>query len=158
MEKLVRLLKRDYPQFTFVVGETLCWSPAGDKIFYQNTDSESAMSGLLHELAHATLNHQTYTSDLDLLQKEIAAWQHALSLANAYTITIDPNHAEDCLDTYRDWLHKRSTCPICHNNGMQQQPTSYNCLNCGHTWHVSASRASRPYRLSNIGQRKRAEA
>ena len=155
MEKLVKQLRHDYPHFTFEVGEILCWSPAGDKIFYQDVESDNAISGLLHELAHARLNHQQFTSDLDLLKKEVDAWQEALQLATIYGLKLSAEHAEDCLDTYRDWLHKRSTCPSCHANGLQQDPSTYICFNCDHTWRVSNSRVARPYRLSQTGKRKK---
>jgi len=155
MDQLIRKLQADYPAYRFIVGEGLCWSPANGQILYRLDDSEAAISGVLHELAHAVLGHQDYCSDIDLLQKEVAAWQQAITLASLYKQSIDPNHAQDCLDTYRDWLHKRSTCPICQICGVQQKSTQYTCINCGQAWRVSSSRFCRAYRLR---QTKRAKA
>ncbi|HKU18331.1 MAG TPA: hypothetical protein VJP80_03570 [Candidatus Saccharimonadales bacterium] len=148
MEKLVKQLRRDYPSLTFVEGEVLCWSPAEGHIFYPSDDSPAALSGLFHELAHAALQHRGYTTDLDLVRKEMLAWQAASRIADSYDVQIDSEHAQDCLDTYRDWVFKRSRCPHCNSSGLQSANLRYACLNCQHTWGVSASRFCRPYRLS----------
>jgi ribosomal protein S27AE len=145
MEKLVHKLQKDHPELTFVAGQAVCWSPQNNHIFYSVENGED---GLLHEVGHALLGHHSYTSDVDLLSKEVDAWQEACVLATRYGITVDQEHAEDCLDTYRDWLHKRSTCPSCGTIGLQDAPKRYLCLNCHHTWHVSAARFCRPYRRS----------
>ena len=144
MEALVSRLRREYPDFVFTEGTIHCWSPKGQQIFY----TADSPAGLLHEVAHARLGHQTYSSDMELIRKELEAWKEAMSLAELYDIAIDREYIEDCLDTYRDWLHKRSTCPTCLNNGLQQDSRHYICPNCGHAWHVSSARFCRPYRLS----------
>ncbi len=149
MDQLVRRLRHDFPSLTFVIGEAPCWSP-GDSQVYYTLDKQAGVSGLLHELAHALLEHKTYTSDVDLLKKEVEAWDKACRLAQQYDLTLDVEHIEDCLDTYRDWLHKRSMCPTCHVNGLQTAVRHYRCLNCGRDWQVSASRLCRPYRLSKM--------
>ncbi|HSX33870.1 MAG TPA: hypothetical protein VLF91_06060 [Candidatus Saccharimonadales bacterium] len=148
METLISRLKQDFPEYHFIVGEYLCWSPSGNEIFYKPSESESNISGLLHELAHAELGHHSYKSDVELLQKEAAAWEKAQTLAKVYDRSIDPNHAQDCLDTYRDWLYKRSSCPACRLAGVQQKSTQYLCLNCGQVWRVSNARFRRAYRLT----------
>jgi hypothetical protein len=142
MEKLVHRLQRDYPTLIFTVGAAHCWSPRAKQIFYEEDDQ----AGLLHELGHATLEHRTYVNDLDLLQKEVEAWDKARELAAAYGVVISEEHIQDCLDTYRDWLHKRSQCPTCTLTSIQRSRTEYACLNCGQTWRVSAARFHRPYR------------
>lgn len=147
MEHIARKIESDYPQFTFVSGKVACWSPRDNEVQYTLGKTYS-MAGLFHELGHALLGHQHYQTDLDLLAKEIAAWERATMLATSYSVIIDPDHIQDCLDTYRDWLHKRSTCPTCRANGLQTGPQIYNCLNCEHTWQVSSSRFCRPYRRS----------
>lgn len=151
MDELVPRLQHDYPTLSFMRGETACWSPRDNHVFYTDDASHGA-AGLLHELAHALLNHQHYTSDVDLLHKEVAAWEKARALAVCYDIKLNNDHIEDCLDTYRDWLHKRSTCPNCLANGVQAHTSRYTCLNCSHAWRVSTSRLCRPYRLSEALQ------
>jgi len=148
MDELITRLTADFPTLRFVEGKKLCWSPDGEQIFYQNTGSGEAVNGLLHEVAHAVLGHRTYQSDLELLQKEVDAWQQARSLARKYGIVLDPEHVQNCLDTYRDWIFKRSRCPVCGTHGMQRTKTQYGCFNCDHLWSVSNSRFCRPYRRS----------
>ena len=147
MNHITRKLQDAYPAFVFTESTNAFWSPR-DKTVHYTTGEPHSEAGLLHELAHAILGHTTYTSDLDLLHKEIAAWEQAHSLAKQYDVPINADHTQDCLDTYRDWLHKRSMCPSCRTNGLQTDIQVYNCLNCGHTWHVSSSRFCRPYRRS----------
>ncbi len=101
---------------------------------------------ILHELAHAKLNHNNYYSDFELVKLELDAWQEAKEIAKNYGIKIDSEHIEDCLDTYRDWLHQRATCPTCQTVSTQRDPNTYQCFNCRTSWHVSNSRFCRPYR------------
>lgn len=148
MEQLIRRLKKDHPGLIFNAGQSHCWSPEQGRIFYAEDDNPHSIEALLHELGHARLDHTEYISDLELLQKEVEAWQEALCLAELYGLKIDENHMQNCLDTYRDWVYKRSICPICVSTGLQESQESYMCLNCGHAWHVTSSRFCRPYRRS----------
>lgn len=150
MKTLVTRLKHDYPQLSFEVGATDCWSPLENKIFFARSGGHSAKAAILHELAHALLEHTTYKSDLELLQKELEAWEKAVLLGQKYEVTISDHHVQDCLDTYREWLYKRSLCPACTNSGLQKDQSTYVCVNCGHIWKVTASRLSRPYRRSKV--------
>jgi hypothetical protein len=100
------------------------------------------------------LGHQTYRSDFELLLLEVAAWDKAKQLAASQGITMDEEHIQDCLDTYRDWLHERSTCPRCGTVSLQASPSEYNCHNCSASWQVSKSRFCRPYRLSGNQNKK----
>lgn len=147
MEPVVSSIIAAYPQHTFVTGAKASWSPRDNRITYTPA-GRHAIAGLLHELAHALLGHTTYATDLDLLHKEIAAWEHAHKLARIHGVTLDDDHVQDCLDTYRDWLHRRSACPGCSMNGLQTTVSTYGCLNCGQSWRVSTSRFCRPYRRS----------
>lgn len=151
MDQLISRLRFDYPSLTFVAGSTACWFPRGKTITYTNTAHGTA--DILHELAHALLEHQDYKNDVDLLTKEVAAWDKTLKLAAIYGASIDHEYVQDCLDTYRNWAHTRSTCPACTSHGLQATPELYNCLNCAQTWYVSAARLKRPYRLSAYNQK-----
>lgn len=148
MEKLILELKKDHPGLVFSPGQSHCWSPEYGQISYEDAGKAHSVEGLLHELGHARMGHTGYVSDLELLQKEVEAWQEALLLAELYAVTFDQNHMQDCLDTYRDWIYKRSMCPSCLGTGLQRDERHYYCLNCGHTWRVTASRFCRPYRRS----------
>lgn len=147
MEPLVSKLQKAYPQFTFLAGQTAQWSPVLRQITYASGKDRGAPWSLLHELGHALLDHSTYASDMQLLQKEVEAWEQAKTLAAGVGHSIDEEYIQECLDTYRDWLHKRSSCPTCGMHGLQAQTDHYSCLNCSGAWKVSSERFCRPYRL-----------
>jgi hypothetical protein len=145
---LLRLLKLDYPEVTFIAGPTFCWSPVGRQVIYKNkAKGVAAVYSLLHEVGHALLDHKRYTHDFELLEIEVAAWARAKVIAKAYSVEIDENHVQNCLDTYRDWLYRRSICPSCTTKTLQldEQP-AYVCFNCHAKWRVAPSRFCRPYR------------
>jgi hypothetical protein len=154
MQTLLKQFRADFPELTFVEGTAFCWSPEHKQIFYYLEKSRVASWSLLHELAHALLGHHTYDSDLELLMLEIAAWEKAKELAGHYDKVIDEDHIQDCIDTYRDWLDARSTCPRCLGNGLQLDSRHYNCFNCQLKWRVTNSRFCRPYRLTKLGTEK----
>lgn len=137
------------PDVTFVNGKTFLWSPKNRRVLYveQALNTKKGQWSLLHELSHALLEHNNYKNDFELLQFEVAAWQQARKLASELDIEIDQNFVEDCLDTYRDWLHQRSTCPTCGQGGLQHDSRTYRCHNCLSEWQVSQSRFCRPYRM-----------
>lgn len=127
--------------------DVFAWSPKRQEILYPaNQDDLSSQAALLHEAGHARLGHANYQTDLELLLMEVDAWQEALKLADKLGVVVRHEHIENCLDTYRDWLHRRSTCPLCGNRSLETRPTIYECFNCSSQWHVSRSRFCRPYR------------
>lgn len=111
---------------------------------------------ILHELSHALLDHQSYTTDFNLLGKELAAWDHARILAEKYGFAIDEAHIQDCLDSYRDWVYARSICPTCESQGIQYSKALYGCLNCDCMWKVTYARFCRPYRLKSAQKHNKA--
>ncbi len=137
------------PEVTFTEAQTFYWSPKARTIYMNSValDNEDGRWSLLHEVGHGKLDHQSYNSDSELLRLEVEAWQVAEQIGNQQGIQIDPEHVQACLDTYRDWLYARSTCPTCSLNGLQIDKTAYMCLNCSTRWSVSASRFCRPYRM-----------
>jgi hypothetical protein len=147
MKNLIKLLERDYPAIAFRQSSIAQWSPQSHQVSYVSTEDPAGVWSTLHELGHALLDHRSYESDVSLLQMEVDAWKKAIELAELYAVTISEEHMQHCLDTYRDWLHKRSTCPTCGKHGLQQSNALYRCLNCQGTWMVSSTRFCRPYRL-----------
>jgi hypothetical protein len=146
---LVVKLHSDFPDIHFAAGDDFRWSPHEHTIFYRDTADTAS---LIHELAHAILGHSTYTKDIDLLKMERDAWDYAATtLAKRYKLTIDENTVQDALDTYRNWLHTRSTCPDCQATGLQTAAYLYSCLACKATWRVNEARscALRRYTLSS---------
>ena len=135
----------------FVSGKTFYWSPATKTIHIVDGLLDTAIGqwSLLHEVAHAQLNHNSYVDDSALLKLEVEAWEMAKKTALTFKIQIDEEHIQDCLNTYRDWLYARSTCPTCALNSLQVDQTTYLCLNCSTRWSVSQSRFCRPYRMQD---------
>ncbi|HWB39026.1 MAG TPA: hypothetical protein VG604_02175 [Candidatus Saccharimonadales bacterium] len=152
MIDLITRLQAQYPNLNFRHGERFSWSPETNEIIYKlDTTSDEASWALLHETGHALLRHQTYQADVELLRMEVEAWQRARELANDIGISIDEDHIQDCLDTYRDWLHKRSVCPTCRTKCLQQDDGKhYRCFNCHTVWQVSSDRFCRPYRSTKV--------
>jgi hypothetical protein len=153
MTALLSRLKTAYPAVTFQASDQFRWSPAEQTVCYDPAkETPEAAMALLHELSHALLGHSDYKTDFELLQLEVAAWHHAEGLASEHSVSIDPDHIQDCLDTYRDWLHARSKCPSCTEHGLQKNRTTYTCLNCRAEWHVTSERFCRPYRRLKASQ------
>ncbi len=147
-ETLLKKLAAEYPDVILKPGKVFLWSPKQHVVSYipDQLTSDKGSWSLLHEVSHAILGHRDYRNDFELLQLEVAAWEEALAVGERLSIKIDQNFIEDCLDTYRDWLHQRSTCPTCGSSGLQHDPKTYRCHNCLTIWHVSQSRFCRPYR------------
>lgn len=149
MSSLIHKLKTTYPDIAFVEAEQFSWSPSERTVFYNPTQAHPAPL-LLHELSHASLEHRDYRRDIELVAMETAAWDKARLLAEEYTVRMNEAVVQDHLDTYRDWLHARSTCPECSANGYQVEKFQYECPACAHKWRVNEARlcALRRYSLT----------
>ncbi len=152
MKKLINRLKVEYPGVNFELGDRFTWSPEHQTVFYKASTPADIVDSwsLLHEVGHAILKHNNYKTDFELVQMEAAAWQKALALSKKYEVKIDQDHVQDCLDTYRDWLHKRSLCPECSLSSLQIDEKTYKCLNCSAQWQVSKSKLCRSYRRKTL--------
>lgn len=149
MKNLLERLCSDYPQFTFTKDSFFQWSYQNQTIAY-DPGHQHAMALLLHELAHALLNHRQFRYDIELVKKESEAWHHATTvLAPRYLVEITETIKEDAMDSYRDWLHARSLCPNCQTNSFQTKAGTYMCLSCGCQWRANQARICelRRYRL-----------
>ena len=135
---LIENLRADFPQFNFVAGEDFHWNFETQTIFF--TDSPDFEAQILHELGHALNSHANFEMDVQLLQMEVEAWQTAREISKKYGIKISDDLVENHLDTYRDWLHKRSLCPNCLVNGFQQTDLNYKCPACRAVWQTNDSR------------------
>ncbi len=144
---LITKLKLAYPQFKFEQAADYLWSPSEQTIYY--TDSSDGHSYLLHELSHGLLGHVDYYYDIELIAMERAAWDKAIVVAKTYDLTIDESVITSTLDSYRDWLHNRSTCPNCGATGHQTDKSTYTCLACTQSWRVNEARicALRRYKV-----------
>jgi len=136
---LVTRLAEDFPAFRFKASDEFHWSPDNSTIYFDPSSGDTA--SLLHELSHAQLSHHRYTRDIQLIEMERDAWNHAKTmLSQKYDIIIDDDLIEDSMDTYRDWLHARSRCPECSATGIQVKKYEYKCIGCGVHWKVNDAR------------------
>ncbi len=85
---------------------------------------------LLHEVGHAVLEHFSFDTDLERIKIERSAWDKARQLCDIYNIPYDEDFVEDELDTYREWLHRRSVCRKCGIVRYQDRRGVYHCPGC----------------------------
>lgn len=138
-KKLINKLSADFPDITFTEAKDFRWSSQKKTIFYNPSHTHGAAL-LLHEVAHSQLDHTAISSDIELVRMECDAWIYAEeTLASTYGVTISEDIREDSLDSYREWLHKRSLCKECLSNGVQTKTDTYKCLICGCQWRTTKS-------------------
>lgn len=134
LSDLLIKLQADYPQFQFQGGDEFKFNPTTQTISYQTEVPQAALL-LLHELSHALLSHRDYRFDIELVKMEADAWEYTKSqLAPRYQVVIDQSLIDETLESYRDWLYRRSCCPKCHSVGSQIADLSYKCLECSTKW------------------------
>ncbi|HRV75940.1 MAG: hypothetical protein H6799_01475 [Candidatus Nomurabacteria bacterium] len=149
---LLLKLKKDFPETTFEAGDHFSWNSDSKKITYTESKNNSELSEnklankLLHEVAHAELNHFDYQSDAELLKIESSAWHLTKELCKKYKIKFNQSEQEEALSSYINWASSRSECPKCRKNGLQTAVNAYVCPNCSHKWNVGKSRFTRTYR------------
>lgn len=143
---ILKSLELTYPEIVFQKGISFSWSPRKKSISYKEIKKPQDCWSLLHELGHGVLDHQSYGLDIDLLKLEVEAWREAKKIAKIFDINIEESHINKCLDTYRDWLHRRSTCPNCNVVSLQINTSHYKCFNCSCLWRVGRSRLCRIHR------------
>jgi hypothetical protein len=157
-ESIITDLRKKYPTIALKAGETFYWSPNNATVYYdEKSDNIEGIWALLHETGHAILGHTKYSTDIELVFMEMEAWEEAKKIAGIlneesveHAIQIDEEHVQDCLDSYRDWLHKRSLCPDCSLAGIQTEQKIYSCVFCHKKWSVTAERFCRPYRRRTV--------
>ena len=125
---LLSRLKADYPNLRFIDGKKFAFRPP--KTIVIGPAEPFAELLLLHEVSHAILKHKTFRIDLERLKMEVAAWDRAKELANIYHININEEMIQNELDTYREWLHKKSRCPRCGLTRYQTPDAKYHCPRC----------------------------
>lgn len=143
---------KQFPNIDFMSAQRFVWSPKKQVVYYDNRrlKTQAGQIALLHEIGHALLKHQTYEYDIDLINMEVEAWDEARRLAKQFKVSLNEEHINQCLETYRIWIYKRSRCPECSNISLQQTPTSYACFNCGSSWQVAQSKTVQPRRMNCI--------
>jgi predicted Zn-ribbon and HTH transcriptional regulator len=102
---------------------------------------------LLHEIAHCKLGHFSYQYDRELIGMEEEAWAETRKDAKKHGIPVDEEHISYCLQTYREWAQKRSTCPACtYTFGEQRGSVLFACPECKAEWEVNRRKDRRVMR------------
>jgi len=142
------LLRSDFPDLKFEVEEVFRWDPVGRIVSLDwrgRPGNKSALLGL-HELAHAVLLHKDYNYDIELVRMESEAWEKVkVDFCGRYGVKWDEDLAQGELDSYREWLHRRSLCPVCGRSGWQSGDNRYRCV-CENSWGVNKEKFKRTYR------------
>lgn len=122
------LIKKDFPSYVFKDGPKFAFRPP--KTIYIGPSEEHDSILLLHELGHAILGHVNFNTDPERLKMECAAWEKARALAIKYGVDFDEDLMQDELDTYRNWLDKKSRCKKCGLTRYQTPDGTYHCPRC----------------------------
>lgn len=135
---LISQLKCAYPAYHFKEGVSFRWSPIEQTIYYDPNALDAL--DVLHEVAHALLAHTHHQSDVELVRMEAEAWSTTKDLAKRYQVIFIPEHADEALESYQEWLHARSSCPTCGATGLQTRRIHYRCLACATSWRVNSAK------------------
>ena len=120
-------IKSDFPELRFVQGRKFAFRPPRT-VVVPCDDPEPLL--LLHEVGHAISKHQSFKTEVGRLKMEVEAWEEAKKLCAKYKIAIDEDLIEGELDTYRDWLHQKSRCPLCGLTRFQTPDGAFHCPKC----------------------------
>ncbi len=118
----------DFSDYRFKFGRKFAYRPPRTIMIGPSEPFSELL--FLHELGHAVLKHKDFRMDVIRLKMENSAWEEAKKLALKYGIKVDEDLIQDELDTYRDWLHKKSRCPDCGLTRFQTPDGQYHCPRC----------------------------
>ena len=121
-------IKSNFPDYRFIDGARFSFRPPKTIIIGPEEPNDSLL--LLHELGHALSGHRDFDTSVRRVKMEREAWDKARELAATYEIEFDEEVAESELDTYREWLHKKSSCPKCGLTRFQTPDGNYHCPHC----------------------------
>jgi len=134
LNNFVVRIKKDFPEYKFFNGKRFTFRPPRTIILEPVTGDWEQIGqyelSVLHELGHALLEHKFYTTDPERLRMEREAWERARELCPHYGVEYDEEYVEQELDTYRDWLHRKSGCPKCGLTRYQTRDGRYHCPSC----------------------------
>ena len=121
-------LRVDFPDFCFKHSHKFAFRPPRTVTIGPEEPHDSLL--LLHEVGHALCGHRDFGTDVQRLKMEREAWEKARELCNQYGVTYSEDLVESELDTYRDWLDKKSRCPECGLTRFQAPDGTYHCPRC----------------------------
>lgn len=118
----------DFPNYRFVLGAKFSFRPPRTIVIGPLEPFSRLL--VLHELGHAVCKHKGFRMDITRLKMENQAWEEARKFAIRYGIEVNETIIQNELDTYRDWLHQKSRCPICGLTRFQTPDSQYHCPRC----------------------------
>ena len=127
-KSLLERLKEDYPDFRFRKGRKFAFRPPRTIVLGPDEPFSELLT--LHEVSHAVCKHKDFRMDVERLKMENEAWEKARELAEHYGIEVNEDLIQMELDTYRDWLHQKSRCPVCGLTRFQTPDSRYHCPRC----------------------------
>lgn len=119
-------IRSDFPDIRFIDGARFSFRPP--KTVVVEPDGEELL--LLHEIGHALIGKNDFKTEIGRLKIEVMAWEKARELCGTYGVAIDEDLIETELDTYRDWLHQKSRCPLCGLTRFQTPDGAFYCPRC----------------------------
>ena len=121
-------LRRDFPDYRFISGRKFAFRPPRTIVYIASEEYSKLL--ILHEVGHALSGHRFFGTDVERIKMEVEAWEKAKELAMIYEVDVDDDLIQEELDTYRDWLHKKSRCPECGLTRFQTPDGVYHCPVC----------------------------
>ena len=121
-------LREDFPEYNFIDGPKFAFRPPKTIVLGPPEPFSELLA--LHEVSHAICKHRDFRMDVERLKMENEAWDKARELAEYYGIEVNEDLIQGELDTYRDWLHQKSRCPICGLTRFQTPDSRYHCPRC----------------------------
>lgn len=118
----------DFPEIRVVSGRKFAFRPPKTIVIGPEEEFNSLL--FLHEMGHLVSGRHSYQTDIERVKIEAEAWEEARELAEKYGVEWDEEFAQGELDSYRDWLHRRSKCPRCGLTRYQTPDKVYHCPKC----------------------------
>ena len=125
---LVDQLRSDYPELRFREGKKFLFRPPKTIVLSESDESFDLL--LLHEVGHFLCGHVSFRTEPERLKCEREAWERARELCTVYGVEYDETVAEGELDSYRNWLDKKSRCPVCGLTRFQTPDGVFHCPKC----------------------------
>ncbi len=122
-------VRGDYPEVKFVAGKRFSFRPPRTVVFCDESDDTAPLL-LLHELGHFLTGRFDFKTEVERLKIEVMAWEKAKELAPLYGVFVDEDLIENELDSYRDFLHQKSRCPLCGLTRFQTPDSVFHCPKC----------------------------
>ena len=126
--RFLEKVKGDFPEFLFRDGKKFAFRPPRTIVVGPEETNDRLL--LLHELGHAVSSHRFFGTDAERVKMEREAWEKARGFCDKYGVSYDEEIVERELDTYRDYLDKKSRCPKCGLTRFQTPDSVYHCPRC----------------------------